>query len=176
MSLDKNELDLLEENIMEKLPSKMVEILIKLNRENKIEDLLNLIGMRNLIEISQKTDSYKTGKIVIIGETPVKEKDLLGIANKLGLDKNRFEFCIEYEKAVKFEYKKMEYNPNYRMVLLGPIPHSCKNKGDYSSIITMLEQSSAYPRTKRLSNGNMLKITKSGFKNTLQELISENYI
>jgi hypothetical protein len=176
MSLDKNELDLLEEHIMEKLPSKMVEILIKLNRENKIEDLLDLIEMRNLIPASQKTDSYKTGKIVIIGETRVKEKELLAIANKLGLAKDRFEFCTEYEKAVKFEYKKMEYNPKYRIVLLGPIPHSCKNKGEYSSIITMLEQSSAYPRTKRLSNGNTLKITKSGFKKSLQELINENYI
>ena len=48
-----------------------------------------MIDMTELLEKKQDFYSYKEGKIVVIGGTKVKEEVLLGIASKLGIDKNR---------------------------------------------------------------------------------------
>ncbi len=75
-----------------------------------------------------------------------------------------------------FDARKMQYAPQYRIILFGPTPHSGYGKGDSSSIITELESSEAYPRVERLISGNELKITKSNFREKLQQLTEEDYI
>ena len=75
-----------------------------------------------------------------------------------------------------YPYQKLQYNAKYRVVLVGPIPHSTCSKGDFSSVITMMEKTPGYPRIVRLDGNNELKITKSNFKKTLTDLIEEGYI
>lgn len=147
------------------------------NREGKLEELLKSWNLDHLI--SQRSPFYDTerdGKIILIGYTNIKRKDLHGIVNALGLDKERFEFITESDDIKTYNYKKLQYNPKYRLVLVGPMPHSTAGKGNNSSTITNLENSDGYPRVVRLTNGNDLKITKSSLKKVLQELINKNYI
>lgn len=176
MALSIIELSELEDEIMDRIPNDITAILSKLNRTGQLEEFLNMIGMIYLLETENDFYSYRDGKIVVVGGTEVKEEVLLSVAKKLGLDKNRFEFCLDYEAIQKYDFKKMQYAPQYRVVLFGPSPHSGRGKGDSGSIIAELESSKAYPRVIRMQGGNELKITKSNFKETLMQLIEENYI
>jgi len=176
MVLTIEELSTLEVDIMKLLPEKITAILSKLNRNGRLGDLLELLGMEDLLKQEQDFYSYKDGKIVVVGGTDVKEEVLLSIAKKLGLDKKRFEFCLDYKQIQKIDFRKMQYAPQYRIILFGPAPHSGHGKGDGGSIIAELENSAAYPRVERLISGNELKITKSNFRDMLEQLIKEDYI
>ena len=176
MSLTIEELSELEDRIIEELPYKITAVLSKSNRSDRLEEFLDMIDMTELLEKKQGFYSYKEGKIVVIGGTKVKEEVLLGIASRLGIEKNRFEFYLDYKHIQKFDFKKMQYAPQYRIILFGPVPHSGYGKKDSGSILAEVEKSSIYPRVERLLNGNELKITKSNFKETLERLIEEDYI
>ena len=176
MVLAIEELSALEDEIMSVLPDRITAILSKLNRSGRLEELLELLGMEDLLKQEQDFYSYKEGKIVVVGGTDVKEEVLLSIAKNLGIDKSRFEFCLDYKQIQKFDFRRMQYAPQYRLVLFGPTPHSGHGKGDSGSIIAELEKSSAYPRVERLISGSELKITKSNFRKMLERLIEEDYI
>lgn len=176
MSLTIEELSDLEDKILMKLPEKITAVLSKLNRSGGLEEFLNTLDMADLLETQQEIYSYKDGKIVVIGGSEVKEEILLSIAKKLGLDKSRFEFCLDYKQIQKYDFKKMQYAPQYRVVLFGPSPHSGHGKGDSGSILAEVEKSPTYPRVERLVSGNELKITKSNFREMLKRLIEEEYI
>lgn len=55
---------------------------------------------------------------MVVGASEVKENILSGIIKSFGLDKNRFEFCLDYNKAKTYPYKKLRYNPDYRVIIL----------------------------------------------------------
>ena len=161
------------------------------NIMNELDSLLECWGLQELIGNNSVSsddfyDTYKDGTIVVIGASQVKEHDLLGIAKSLGLSKDRFEFCYItdfpiYERdengqlIVKFNFKKMQHKPNYRLVIVGPMPHSTAGKGDSSSAIAEMETRDGYPKVVRLGS-NELKITKTSFKKTLQKQIAADYI
>lgn len=150
------------------------------NRMGELESLLESWGLQELIESeSQGSDSFydthKDGQIIVLGDSQVKEHDLLGIIKSLGLDKDRFEFHLDYKDAVNYPFSKLQYNPNYRLVLVGPMPHSTSGKGESSSAIAEMENGTGYPKVIRLGT-NELKITKTNFKKALQEQIDTNYI
>ena len=176
MVLSIEELAELESDIMSVLPDKITAILSKLNRSERLTEFLEMLEMTNLIEQEQDFYSYKEGKIVVLGGTDVKEDVLLSIAKSLGLDKNRFEFCLDYKQIQKYDFRKMQYAPQYRVILFGPTPHSGHGKGESGSIIAEIEKSEAYPRVERLTSGTELKITKSNFREMLEHLIDEDYI
>lgn len=77
---------------------------------------------------------YKTGKIVVIGQSDVKAEVLLSIAKKLGLDKSCFELHLDYDDAKNFNFRKTQWQPSYSLIMVGPMPHSGIGKGDYQHI------------------------------------------
>ena len=176
MSLTIEELSELEDKILTEIPDKITAALTKLNRSGGLEEFLTILGMVDLLDKQQEFYSYKEGKIVVIGGTEVKEEVLLSIAKKLGIDKSRFEFCLDYKQIQKYDFRKMQYTPQYRIILFGPSPHSGHGKGDSGSILAEVEKSPAYPRVERLISGNELKITKSNFRDMLKRLLDEDYI
>ena len=83
MVLAIEELSALEDEIMSVLPDRITAILSKLNRSGRLEELLELLGMEDLLKQEQDFYSYKEGKIVVVGGTDVKEEVLLSIAKDL---------------------------------------------------------------------------------------------
>ena len=63
MALTVEEIDELEISIMEEIPNKITEILLRLNLSGKLEDLLELLGMKHLLGPSEKLDT-PTGVII----------------------------------------------------------------------------------------------------------------
>ena len=146
------------------------------NRSGNLDELFAAWGFDDLIQQSSSYDTEKNGKIVVIGETEVKENILLGIAKGLGIEKDRFEFCLDYGKAKTYPYSKLRYDPKYRVVVFGPVPHSSTGKNDSSSVIAEMKNHEGYPRVEVLSSNNAVKITKSKFKQTMEMLIAADYI
>lgn len=169
MLLDIDRLEVLLDNVRERI--------LNANEDGSLSKLLNRIGWADLL---QEEDlgfySYPTGKIVVLGGSECPENRLLGIAKELGLDKKRFEFCLDYEGTVKYNYRKLQYQSLYRVILAGPTPHKTSGTSKYSSMITALENEPGYPKVVRLTANNALKITKSSFKAALEELLESGYL
>lgn len=146
------------------------------NRSGNLEELLASWGIADLLRNDSTYETDKRGKIVVIGGTEIKENILCGIVKSLNLDKNRFEFCLDYNSTKTYPYSKLRYNPNYRVVMFGPIPHSSVGKHNSSSVIAEMENHEGYPRVVRLCSNQEEKITKSNFREALKRLIQENYI
>ena len=163
-SLDICALGELEEQLRKRLTNNLEQILVKLNREEKLEEFLALVGMKDLLgddSIDRPTD----GKIIVIGESEIDKDKLLGIAKQLGFTKDRFEFHLEYDEAKRYDFNKTKWSWNYSCILVGPMPHSGKAKEDFSSIIVRLENEEGFPPCIRLgTNGSNLKITKTSFR------------
>ena len=165
----------LEEALREELNDRLEEILARLNRTDQLMQLLHLLGLKDLLRIPVEADGMLEGKILVIGKSEVKKDKLAAVAKTMGLNKDRFEFYLSYEDAKSFEFRKMQWSSTYSAILVGQMPHSGSAKGDYSSIITALESTEGYPPVFRMG-GKGLKITKSSFKNTLQELLQTERI
>ena len=93
--LNVEELFELEENIKEELDDHLTAALSRMNHSGQLEDFLRLLGMEHLLHKESGYEVYKTGKIVVIGQSDVKPEVLLSIAKQLGLDKKRFELYLE---------------------------------------------------------------------------------
>lgn len=165
----------LEEAIKEELDDSLLTVLSKLNRTGQLEELLSLLGMNHLLETDNGYQVYKTGKIIVVGQSDVKADVLLSVAGKLGIDKKRFELHLDYEDAVKMDFRRTQWDPTYSAILVGPMPHSGVSKGDFSSVIAAIENQEGFPPIRRLGS-NSLKITKTDFKNKLKELVENGTI
>lgn len=169
------QLDELEEAIKEELNDTLLTVLTKLNRTGQLEDLLSLLDMTHLLGNDNGYQVYKTGKIIVVGQSDVKSDVLLNVASKLGIDKKRFELHLDYDDSVKLDLRKTQWNPTYSVILVGPMPHSGTAKGEYSSVITAIECQDGYPPVRRLGTSG-LKISKSDFKAKLKELLNSGLI
>lgn len=174
-ALDVAALTDLETSLSDIFSERLTEIISRLNRTDKLNTWLELMGLTNLLEPEISYHAYKTAKIVVIGESHLKEKILTGIAKTLGIDTNRFEFCLDYTEAKSFNFEKLRYNPNYSLLLVGAMPHKTSGTGDFSSAITRMEQDEGFPPVIRMGS-NDLKISKSSFKAALEEAINAGYI
>ena len=154
---------------LEEVIDSITQKIILANRIGTLENLLQQWGFDSLLKNDSVYETNKDGKIVVIGQPEVKINVLEGIIKSLNLDKNRFEFCLDYNDSKTFNYKKMQYSPNYRVVMFGPVPHSSVGKRDSSSVIAEMKNREGYPRVVVLNDGNELKITKTNFKIALEK-------
>src|SRR5699024_10868092 len=106
-----------------------------------LERYLDDIGMSDLLPTEEESfyETFPNGKIVVIGDSSIKTKDIYGIFKSYGLSKDRVELVLDYNEAEKYQYKKMHYNTNYRLVLFGQVPHSTKRNHGKNSICSELE-------------------------------------
>lgn len=171
------QLDHLRVDLKEYLSQNLTIALINLNRTGELTTLLDLLGYPREKEesLDESLRDSHNGKILVVGASKVKEKELLGIAKNFGLDKDRFEFCLSYDRSKYFDFEKTRWNPNYSSIMVGPIPHSSVDNEDYSSRISKMEHKDGYPPVYRLGS-NQLKITKTGFKDALQKMMAEGVI
>lgn len=145
------------------------------NREETLDELLSSWD----IEIKPKLslyEPYKNGKILIIGQSTIDKNTIIGIAKSLNIDNSRLELVLDYRKAENYDFRKLQYNPLYRVIIVGPLPHKTAGTGCSSSVITEIENKEGYPRIVRSIANQELKITKSSIRTALSQLLNENYI
>lgn len=156
----------------------VAELIIKANRMGELDQLLEKIGLGSLIHPHREWDSYSCGKVVIIGDCRTNVDHIRMAARKEGIGDDRLELILGYEKSKMFDIRKLSYAPQYRLVLVGPVPHSTVGKGDSSSMIAELENHpSQYPKVIRLmTESGALKITDSTVKKALRQEIASGYL
>ena len=71
-TLSVNELQVLEQNLKEVLHNHFSEILSRVNYSGQLAELLNVLGLENLLPY-QKVNSNKQGIILVIGQSEVKQ-------------------------------------------------------------------------------------------------------
>lgn len=172
--LEAIELDKLENSLKEILPEKLIEIITHLNQTDKLNTWLEMMGLASLLEINSYRP-YKTAKIVVIGDSEQKKNILTGIAKSLGISAKRLEFCLDYGAIKSFQFTKLQYNANYSLVLVGPMPHKTTGTGNFSSTIARMEQEDGFPPILRVGN-NTLKITKNSFRKALEKALADGQI
>lgn len=149
-------------------------------QSGRLKGYLASIGMVDLFPEEEERplyDTYPDGKILIVGDSRAKPNEIYGCLKEYGIDNERIELRLGYEEAVNYPFRKLQYNPNYRLVLFGPIPHSVSRKGDKPSIIAHLENNDGYPKVIRLTDTNgQLKITKSNLKEAIWREIESGYL
>lgn len=153
---------------------RVMERMTYLNRTNRLESLLELLGLSNKDSILDSFNS-NNGKIVVVGESEVTKQCLLAIGKECGISKDRFEFCLNYDEAKKFNFKKTQYSDKYSLIMVGPMPHSSYGTGDFSSALSAIRNTDGYPPVVSLGFQS-LKITKTNFRNTLKGLISNRVL
>lgn len=167
------ELNELEKSLQDTLAERLLEIITRLNRTDKLNTWLELMGLTDLLQPDTSYRPYKNAKIVVIGEAQVKENIIMQTIKKSGININRFEFCLDYNDAKSFNFNKLRYNSQYSLVLVGAMPHKTSGTGDFSSAIARMEQEEGFPPVVRFKD---LKITKTTLKEALQESLNAGYI
>lgn len=108
----------------------------------------------------------------MFGDSQIKLKDMHGCLKSLGISKRRFEH-IPYDEITNYNFRNLEYNNSYRLILIGPMPHSAKGMGDSNSVIEWLTNNKNIAKTIKLDN---LKVTKTAFKKAIQNEIESGYL
>lgn len=175
MPYDVDVLSEIEDSLGKIFQDDLLQIISMLNRKDQLDDFLEMIGHQDLIPGKNYFQATKKGTIIVVGASEVKQNHLEGVVKDLGFDKTRFEFYLEYEDGIDRKVKSWQYNFNISAILVGPMPHCGEAKGDYSSVISAMEQEKGYPPVFRLGK-NGLSISKSDFKDKLKDLLDSNII
>jgi len=145
------------------------------NRQGSLDEMLRSMGQEELLVELGFVESARVKRVLVIGESEVKEKRLRSFAREYCPESEGYEFEYKLTYNVKnFDFRKMQNNDSYLAVLVGPMPHSTSGKGDYSSAIARMENEPwQWPHAIRLTDGSgTLKITNNSFKDGLQELLT----
>ncbi|NLC26742.1 MAG: hypothetical protein GX777_09010 [Fastidiosipila sp.] len=149
------------------------------HKQGSLETLLYSFNMADILPTVVADDSYlphRDGTILIVGETNLRVNEIFGCAKDLGINKDRLELVVKYNDIPGYDFRKLQYNPNYSLILFGPSPHSGVSKKSRSSILTQLENMDGLPKIVRLEDSHGLKITKTGLKTALAREINNGYL
>jgi hypothetical protein len=137
------------------------------------EDLKKLADQATGLD-EKKSKSIIRGKILVIGSQGVPERQLMGIAEEyFGLIKNDIDFKLDYKKNKRLDVSKLRYNSPYCGFLVGPIAHKVIGLGDNNSFIQKMKKEEGYPPFVEIrTKSGKLKITKTSFKQALDELMA----
>lgn len=113
----------------------------------------------------------KKGKILVLGDAGIGIETMQSIAKRdYGFEKTDFEYEVDYEKVVTVS-KRVHRSTRYVAVILGKCPHKVANIRNASSIIEEFRQSEDMGIVVVAKNeANELKITKTSFRNALDEI------
>ena len=168
MQLGYEEYMILEEKVLNTIKLEMMDY----NRIDELDLYLNHINMYDRLYNHKKLNKNDilSGKIAVIGQSDVKLNHLLGIAKDLDFDEEQIEFCLKYEDINKYNFNKLK-NEKYSFILVGPMPHKLKDGNGYSSMIERLKNEEGFPEAIEIRNENELKITKTSFRQALEEIL-----
>lgn len=155
---------------------RLIEELTQADSIDEFNLIIHRLGYDSLLlDYDYWTDTMPFGKILVIGDLSIKYSDLEGCLKSLGINKKRLEH-ISFDDINNYDITRLEYSDIYRLILLGPVPHSAKGMGDQTSVIISLENNPNITKVKRLISGNKLKITKQSVKQCLLEEIESGYL
>lgn len=154
--------------LAEKIYQKVLKEVAEASQTNNVSEVLKKYGLED--EIEYTFYDLNNSKILVVGDSRVSKDDLIAIAKKYGINKNKLEFELDYNKLTNYNFSNLRNSMNYSDVLVGPLPHKVEGIEGYSSFLAMVDHCpEEFPKVIRLENANELKITKESFKTGLLE-------
>lgn len=176
-TLDCDQIYTLKQDLKDFLDYNLTAVLIKLNRTGKLTQLLELLGCEDMVGGNYYSSAQNNhGKILVLGEADVRSDKLIGVAKSLNIAADRLELRLGYDEAKRFDTRSLRYSDKYAVILVGPMPHKSVSSNGYSSMIAAMEQEDGYPKVVRVGQNGELKMSKSGFRSSLEQCIRENLI
>ena len=164
MALEFEEFNELKNAVLDRVAKNLIDS----NRNNDLENYLRTIKCDDLLSPYNTSYAYNA-KIIVIGDSSIKEDDMKKIAKSIGVNPNRLELHLDYDKITNFDINKLRNNFNYSDVIFGPCPHKMEGIEGYSSAIAMIKHNSVeFPKLNIASSANSLKFTKSSFEQCLK--------
>ncbi|WP_053217762.1 hypothetical protein [Virgibacillus senegalensis] len=150
--------------------------IIQATDERTLRITLNEYNLIDLLPEQENSFTYPNGNILIFGESNVKEHVIYQIFKKQGIDKDRVKLHLGFNEYKKFNFKRLSHRPENRLILFGPIPHSTRDKGNYSSVINMMENEDGFPKVVRLTANQSLKITRNSLTEVIEEEVKTGFL
>jgi len=161
----------LHQAMMERMEEGLLPAISTANRTGELSDLLRLLGMSDLMGDGDAITIQPT-RVVVLGDSMVKERKLRSIVRNYGLDPGLFEFALEYNELKHYNFGKLRDSYTYKAVLVGPMPHSTPGKHEASSAIAEMEaHPDIYPQVIRIETGGSLKITANSFEQAIKSVL-----
>lgn len=158
--------------LIEDVSGYLKKTIFDLNRVGGLEDFLVRIGYESSKQTadSSRVVNPNTQKILVIGYSQVRDKELRKIASNLGISRRQIDFVLG-ENSEKFDFRRLRGTTEYSDVIVGALPHKGKGLTDYSSVIVMMESEPAnYPNVLRaVTNSGELKITKDNIEKAIED-------
>ncbi len=162
---------------------------LRLQREIKLaykagtlDEYLSKVGMEDLYP-QQSTlewdDAFPNGKIVVFGDSRVSVRDIMKSIESVGIEnvQDRVELKLGYyDRSCEDFIRNLRYNNKYRLILVGPMPHSTTAKGSFSSALAMMQSTDGYTKVIPLRANGELKITKTNIKQAVQSAVDSGYL
>ncbi len=112
------------------------------------------------------------GLVLVIGKNMEDVNILKSVVKSYGLNpKERFVFVNEPKKVDGYRFFDLQNNNKWAAIMVGSLPHSAHGKEDSRSILVQMENAPGYPPVIRLNANGSLKITKSNFKKSMNDLL-----
>lgn len=166
------ELGDLHERVEDLIGEALLPALSRANRLGELEGLLVMLGMSELVGEGGAPD-LRPKRVLVLGESTVKEPKLRSIVSRNGGDPSLFDFELGYERVKHFDFARLRHSDRYRAVLVGPMPHSTPGKRDASSAVAeMRARPEIYPPVIELRDSTGLKITNNSFARALGRLLA----
>lgn len=150
--------------------------IIQATDERMLRITLNEYNLIDLLPEQENTFTYPNGNILIFGDSNIRENVIYQMFGEIGIDKSRVKLYLGYDEYKNFDFKRLSYRPENRLILFGPIPHSTRGKGDYSSVINMMENEEGFPKVVRLTANKKLKITRSNLEEAIREEVKIGFL
>jgi hypothetical protein len=100
-------------------------------RQEAIETTKDILGLNLYTKRNRKG-------ILIFGATAIKENDIIGIAKKCGIDKDRIVIENEWKSSINIDTLLINCS-QYDWLLIGPTAHNLLGLGDYPSLISRVK-------------------------------------
>lgn len=123
---------------------------------------------------TKSTDVHKCFRrnqtLLVIGDSSIRVHILRGIAKTFGFDNDELEFK-DYNEIKTFAPRIQPYNNRHIGIIVGPVPHSVKDRGACSSFLQKIK-GDGYPYVvEAREKSGKLKLTKESFREALKEII-----
>ena len=175
--------DLLIQDLRNKIEAYESEI-EKLHNEivvlhSKNEELHSIVGNNKKTtdtlstNIETPVQAYRKLKILVLGASTIKPKDIIGIAKRHGLTKHNLQLELDYSKNKRFDLTALRYTSPYSGILVGPVAHKITGLGDHSSILGLLKEEGFPPHVAIKTNSGTLKITKTAISTAFDNIMNQ---
>jgi hypothetical protein len=158
--------------IIDSITEKISREIIFANRIGNLDEVLNKYNhlVETNTESNQTIVSPKKAKVLVLGYSQVSKNNVLSTFSQYGIPNESIEIIDEESKISQFDINQIMYSQIYTDLLIGPIKHSMKNKGEFGSIIEYITANQhAFPQLNLMLVNGQLKITKTSLKTAIEK-------